>query len=136
MEKECEIKRVKDRLDKQKKSQLHTRREQHKRDEKTLMKKIRCILKVKKTERGGGGKLPLFPLVREQREGAAEVQGQSENRGKKRRGKEEKRKSWGEEVSGVGANKPGVPSLQRHVHRLNQVPASQQHFHVTSWTFA
>lgn len=55
MEKECEIKRVKDRLDKQKKSQLHTRREQHKRDEKTLMKKIRCILKVKKTERGGGG---------------------------------------------------------------------------------
>lgn len=48
-EKECEIKRVKDRLDKQKKSQLHTRREQYKTDEKTLMKKIRCILKVKKT---------------------------------------------------------------------------------------
>lgn len=51
LEKECEIKRVKDRLDKQKKSQLHTRRERHKRDKKTLMIKIRCILKVKKTER-------------------------------------------------------------------------------------
>lgn len=100
------------------------------------MKKIRCILKVKKTERGRKKKLPLFPLVREQREGAAEVQGQSENREKKRRGKEEKRKSRREEVSGVGANKPGVSALQRHVHRLNQVPASQQHFHVTSWTFA
>lgn len=72
-EKECEIKQVKDRLDKQKKSQLHTRREQHKRNKKTN-EKIRCILKAK------GEKMPLFPLAREEGEGAAEVQGQGENR--------------------------------------------------------
>lgn len=59
-EKECEIKRVKDRLDKQKKSQLHTRREQHKRGEKNSEEKIRCILKEKKTEKGK--RLSLLPL--------------------------------------------------------------------------
>lgn len=69
MEKECEIKRVKDRLDKQKKSQLHTRREQHKRDEKTLMKKIRCILKVKKTERGKKAAFIPFSPRAERRSG-------------------------------------------------------------------
>lgn len=89
-EKECEIKQVKDRLDKQKKSQLHTRREQHKRNKKTN-EKIRCILKAKQTEKGK--KMPLFPLAREEGEGAAEVQGQGENREKRER----KRKSQGEE---------------------------------------
>lgn len=51
-EKECEIKRVKDRLDKQKKSQLHTRREQHKRDiKKTDENKM--YFKSEKDGRGG-----------------------------------------------------------------------------------
>lgn len=58
------------------------------------MKKIRCILKEKKTEKGK--RLPLLPLPREEGEGAAEVQGQGKN-GEKRRGKEEKRTSQGEE---------------------------------------
>lgn len=45
-----------------------------------------------KTDREGE-KMPLFPLAREEGEGAAEVQGQGENREKRER----KRKSQGEE---------------------------------------
>lgn len=52
--------------------------------------KNKMYFKSEKDREGGGKKLPLFPLVREQREGAAEVHGQSKNRGKK--GGERKRK--------------------------------------------
>lgn len=60
------------------------------------MKKIRCILKEKKTEKGK--RLPLLPLPREEGEGAAEVQGQGKN-GEKRRGKEEKKERAREKKS-------------------------------------
>lgn len=36
-------------------------------------------------------------------------------------------------MSGLRVIKPGVSSLQRHVRRLNQVDASQPHFHITPW---
>lgn len=36
-------------------------------------------------------------------------------------------------MSGLGVIKPGVSSLHRHVRRLNQVDASQPHFHITPW---
>lgn len=49
---------------------------------------------MKKTEKGEN--LPLFPLAREEGEGAAQVQGQGENM-EKGRGKKEKRMSQGEE---------------------------------------
>lgn len=57
-------------------------------------------------------------------EGAAEVHGQSKNRGKKEGKEREKKEPRRRRVSGVGVIKPGVSSVQRHVHRLNQVPAS------------
>lgn len=52
--------------------------------------------KSEKDSELGGRKLPLFPLAQEEGEGAAEVLGRGENM-EKRRGKEEKSMSQGEE---------------------------------------
>lgn len=59
--------------------------------------------------------------------------GQSKRKKKeiwREREREQKRRR---RVSGLGVIKPGVSSLQRHVRRLNQVDASQPHFHITPW---
>lgn len=116
-------KRVKEGLSKQKKSQLHTERGgQGKSSE-----------KQESAERGRErrGRKKLFVLSI----GVGGVKRRS-NRGekeKKRYG--EKKKEWRRRwrVSGLRVIKPGVSSLQRHVRRLNQVDASQPHFHITPW---
>lgn len=133
-EKECTIKRVKDRLDKQKKSQLHTRREQHKRDEKNTDEKNKMNFKSEKDREGGKSAFISFSLRGGRRSGTSTRTGRKHG---KKEGKEgEKNEPGRRRVSEVGVIKPGVSSLQRHVHRLNQVPANQLHFHITSWTFA
>lgn len=129
-EKECKIKRVKDRLDKQKKSQLHTRREQHKRGEKNSDEKNKMCFKREKDREG---EKTVFTSITPK---GGRRSGRSTRTGKKRGKKEgkgrEKNEPGRRRVSEVGVIKPGVSSLQRHVQRLNQGPANQRHFHVTS----
>lgn len=112
-EKECETKRVKDRLDKQRKSQLHTRREKQKRDEKTLIKN-KMYFKSEKDRRGENAFISLSL-------GGGRRSSRSTRTGRKhgqKKGKGREKNGPGRRVSEVGVIKPGVFALQRHVYRL------------------